>query len=966
MGSHRAKPDRKSEAAVRAEPALRGTLWPAEFASPRAAILSLLALGLFTALIFTLAYFDGLRGTKVALAWALGVSNPAVVQPGSWDLAVVLWAGALVLSAGIVHPGLGIIVLAVFRPWLDGYMYTTDNFYFVWGIMFLAALWGARMLTRGDSVRHGAPTLLLAAFCAVAVAGSGGSIQFDRSYRHIILWFSYLAVFFVMCNSLRTRKGTSVMLAGLTVMMAAQSWFSILHFRYILPFLRSALISDPMLRQQYYGDTVLTPELVDRLNLNRAFGSLLFPNTLAGFLILGIPYAVLGGLFGWRALAARWRDTPPIPRGADPRNRALAVAAVVWLVCAAAIFITSLFPITYTETPSAEFMVYIMAGVSALAALFPAGFAGWLANRRGLAICGHTLWVAGLSMLAVIELCALALTYSRGGMLALLAAAIFTGLLVAGGSRPGMLPKWLRPAARLTITSALLLGAAWWVCGSGVWAQPFAPEANTAPIAALPQAPGAPGPDNSAGLIEAGTRVTMERFLNPATMGLRWSYWRVGVSMFLDHFWTGVGLGAFGVAYPGYQYLGASDVSQAHNSYLQAFCETGLAGGLLLIAFCAHFVWWGARRILRERDQTERRILIGLYAGVLAFLLHAFIDIHFVHPSLVMIWMAFAGLFYARGGLLQDAESAPDAATPGRLLPQIAAIPLLLLVALTVGMSLRVYLQDLSISRMSFINVAKTDELTKRYQTARYLLYDVSRYASDPKSHPQPRIPIQALTTLISDPKTINMLGTVFAPLPDTPKGARRVQPGEIIPDDALLVIAKPWWAYNQARTAALDWTRELERYDRRFPYSPDLSMHLCEWYKMLLDTVARQQHPDVYELAMAKLVEWSEEGVRRSPAHADMHVNLAQSLWRRAKSQPAENRLPDFERALSEFRQAALLTPVIPAYLTQYADALRSVGEAIKEAGDAARAGQYLAQADEEAARLEQLRKDRAALGLP
>jgi hypothetical protein len=41
-------------------------------------------------------------------------------------------------------------------------------------------------------------------------------------------------------------------------------------------------------------------------------------------------------------------------------------------------------------------------------------------------------------------------------------------------------------------------------------------------------------------------------------------------------------------------------------------------------------------------------------------------------------------------------------------------------------------------------------------------------------------------------------------------------------------------------------------------------------------------------------------------------------------------------------------------------------VGEAIKEAGDAARAGQYLAQADEEAARLEQLRKDRAALGLP
>lgn len=968
-----------------AEPSLRRALWPDEFASPRMAIVLGALLALVTAGLLTLGVFDGFNAVKIVLAWMLGLSRPELVQPGSWDAVGVAWGLFAMFCAGIIHPSLGLIVLALLRPWLDGFTYPTDNCYFVWGIVFLAALWGLRMFTRNEPVRYGAANALLAAFCAVALATAAGSIQFDRTYRGLVLWFSYLLLFFVTTNSIRSRKTFGIVLTGMMVAVAAQTWFSILHFEYILSFLRRSLMEDRMLRLQFFGEDRFGPDLIDRFNVNRAFGSMLHPNALAGFLILGIPYAVSQGLFGWRALLAVWRATP-VPRGDEQqRRRAMAIAGGVWLLCAVTLFVTALFPITYAQTAQGDAPVYEAAVFSVVLALAPAVLFGWIAYARGVLVCGHCLRVSGLSALAVIELFALWITYSRGGILALLAASLWGAFLYAGAGWRNLLPSKLRKAVPAVVAVLLIAGGITWI-GHGVAMAQSNPEpAAASALASVPPAPTAAGtstapapptaaetgpalapamaPAEDTGapldqLREEGTSVTLKKLMNPATMGLRWSYWVVGVTMLFHHFWTGVGLGDFGVAYPIYQYLGAGNVTQAHNAYLQAACETGIFGGLLLLFFCGYLVLWGARRIRREKDRSERLTLTALYVGMLAFLLHSFIDVHFSHPSLMMLWMLFAGLFLARAGLGGQEEKTGRSGA----WPQMIAIPILLLAALTLGMSMRVYLHDLSIGRISFINVSKTDPLELRYQTARYVFNEVTWYGLNPKP-PKPRLPVVALQSLIADKERIGILGPAFAPLPDSSNGVRRIQPGQEIPQDAIILIDKPWNVTIPCRKGAVDYVRELEMIDRRFPYCPDLAMHLCEWYKLFAEAFQEKEKVMSQSDALARMMVWAEEAVKRSPLHADMHLNYAQSLWTHGTLQPPEARLDDFVRALDEFQRASVLSPNTPAYLQQYAEALEKVGQSIRTAGDETRAEPYLKQADEANARLEQLKKERERL---
>jgi hypothetical protein len=116
-----------------------------------------------------------------------------------------------------------------------------------------------------------------------------------------------------------------------------------------------------------------------------------------------------------------------------------------------------------------------------------------------------------------------------------------------------------------------------------------------------------------------GTRRSLGELANVDSLSERVTYWQVGLRMLADNPWTGVGLGNFKQAYMSYQFLGAGDVEAAHNDYLQYFCETGLAGGSLFLAFWVYFGVWGARRILGEEDAAARRWLAGLYAGALAF-----------------------------------------------------------------------------------------------------------------------------------------------------------------------------------------------------------------------------------------------------------------------------------------------------------------------------------------------------------
>jgi tetratricopeptide (TPR) repeat protein len=124
----------------------------------------------------------------------------------------------------------------------------------------------------------------------------------------------------------------------------------------------------------------------------------------------------------------------------------------------------------------------------------------------------------------------------------------------------------------------------------------------------------------------------------------RFFVWDVSRQMIEDHPVKGVGFGRFGVEYLNYQsrYFSdenhlplaykASNMKQAHNEYFQAFCESGIAGGVLFLS-----IWFCALWLLWSNKNEERTKTYGVTIVLLAILVHSFVDtvLHVVPIALV-------------------------------------------------------------------------------------------------------------------------------------------------------------------------------------------------------------------------------------------------------------------------------------------------------------------------------------------
>ncbi len=927
--------------------------WPEEFCRPRTAWMLAGAILAWGVLLFGLAAMDRLLWLKIIIGWLVGLWRPEVVNPYPWDLAGVWWCLGTTILAGLVHPAVGLAVLGFLRPWLDGYTYPRDNVYFLWAAGVLFAFWSARVMLRGERIRFKTPLSLLGAFLVVAAVSSAASIQFDRTYRELLNWCGYFALFALAANTLRSRRVSSFLLIALAVSMAAETVFSLLHFHYLLPYLRK-MVQHPQVLRYFFDTDVMTPELARRFNVNRAFGSMLFPNALAAFLILGLPYHTAAAVTEWRRVKSLWQPAGDPEKAAARRYRALAIGAIVWFVVFLAFYAGGQFAAMYQYEDASLSSVIIGVGIAAaIVALLPAVFFFWVADGYGAAVSGRCLLAAGLSLLIALQCRALWLTYSRGGMLALIAGAGAALFLYWGRSLP-FSGRWL---ARTAVPILIGLAAASMLLGNA-----NAIEAADPPAAA----DAASGP--SVEVTEEGLQVTLQDLADPATMALRLTYWRVGWNMFLNHCWTGVGLKNFGIAYPSYQYLGAGEVREAHNSFLQVFCETGVAGGLLMLAFWAWVALWGAGRVLGQAERSDRLILAGLLGGVLAFLAHSAIDINFSHPSLMMFVMMYAGIFCAR------AEQAPVAPVPetadsDRHLPsQIAGMAFLLGMALLLGLSVRVFSQDLALTRVSFINLGNQDELMRRYHAGRFFTEEVQYNAWDRKQGkelPDPRIGFHTAYAFIGNVELIHRFGPVIAPMPDRARGARRVQPGEPVPPNAVLVVTYPERAVWRGFQAAYRWIDELESYDARFPYDPDLALHLSRWCELMVTVCHGDELKEKRREYMDRLMYWAQTAVRRSPLHADVYMNYGGALWTYAYFAPGPDKAECYRLAIEQFRRAAELTPTQVLPLMYQADACRKLADAYRDIGDDANADRYLQEAGAVDAQVEALRRARQALGL-
>lgn len=129
----------------------------------------------------------------------------------------------------------------------------------------------------------------------------------------------------------------------------------------------------------------------------------------------------------------------------------------------------------------------------------------------------------------------------------------------------------------------------------------------------------------------------------------RWSLWKLGWRVFLEHPWFGAGAGQYNSAFRSLGLTPEKDlitISHPHNIYLDMLYAHGLVGFALGMIFLLGFSWWGYARI-RPRLQAERaRHEKGIYwhltacfwTGFVAWLFNGI----FGHDFYRVWWLALA------------------------------------------------------------------------------------------------------------------------------------------------------------------------------------------------------------------------------------------------------------------------------------------------------------------------------------
>lgn len=264
-------------------------------------------------------------------------------------------------------------------------------------------------------------------------------------------------------------------------------------------------------------------------------------------------------------------------------------------------------------------------------------FAGFLEMGVGLAgglIIGR---VVKQVMLAIYVSCALALcagialSASRGGVIALAAEIVFLALISipnfissrksksassdrgsrAASGKGGVL---LRAMAALILGFGGLAGAVWLVGSEGL-------------VQNISQTQGE----------FQGELPASERFS-------RRDIWNATSQLIKEHPYIGVGLGAFQFAYTRYdQSSGAQRVEQSHNDYLQIVADAGLIGGLITLAFVLLLFARGFYAA-QTHNREKRAITLGALAGCFAIAVHSFVEFNLQITSNAQLFLALAAL----------------------------------------------------------------------------------------------------------------------------------------------------------------------------------------------------------------------------------------------------------------------------------------------------------------------------------
>ena len=124
---------------------------------------------------------------------------------------------------------------------------------------------------------------------------------------------------------------------------------------------------------------------------------------------------------------------------------------------------------------------------------------------------------------------------------------------------------------------------------------------------------------------------------------MRGDTWRI----FLDHPFVGTGLGTLQIVYPPYETLyDGKIVNHAHNDYLEALAETGIAGGLCCAWFIGVLLAESLKR-LRQRQFTNSfagALQLSGFVACTGFLVHSLVDFNLHIPANALLFFLMAHL----------------------------------------------------------------------------------------------------------------------------------------------------------------------------------------------------------------------------------------------------------------------------------------------------------------------------------
>jgi O-antigen ligase len=166
-----------------------------------------------------------------------------------------------------------------------------------------------------------------------------------------------------------------------------------------------------------------------------------------------------------------------------------------------------------------------------------------------------------------------------------------------------------------------------------------------------------------------GVQQLVERFSSlqslEVTSGKRASMradtWRI----FLDHPWTGTGLGTLQIVFPAYETLyDGKVVNHTHNDYLESLAEMGIAGGLCCLWFLGVLFFDSLRRLSQPNGAFASTLQLSAFVACLGFLTHGLADFNLHIPANALVFFLLANL--ATSEIRQASPQFPKLGNPRR------------------------------------------------------------------------------------------------------------------------------------------------------------------------------------------------------------------------------------------------------------------------------------------------------------